>query len=396
MKVLQSGCVVLLIAGLCGCSSNNGASAPQQGSSNASAASGGDLSSAAAGAAASADNSTSTGANTPDNNNADMPVPPPGAEYTLLCQAFTGPTHIVDSRRLKEMLIQHTGMKTWYVLHSADESDLYYGFYKTYDDRNQPAEYSRAQQDHSNVASLLDSNGQPVFSQVIFVPISLPDPPAPPEWEIAHNDGYWTLEIGVYKDSPQRKQFAVDAVKAARAQGVPAYYHHELAQSVVFVGSWPKGAVKEQEAASAGTDDPDQPLLVLSGPIAGAENAVIRAPDGRPYKVVMPRVEIVDPSLKAAIAKYPDFYVNGEPVGHNVRSVNGQVKLEPYPSYLMQIPHGNNDGESASGDHSDSGAPGDAGNGDTSGEAPSSGAPADSNSGASSGGDNVPGLGGPK
>jgi hypothetical protein len=400
MKVLQSGCVMLLVAGLCGCSSSGPAASARGQSSTAT--SGGDLSSAASSSAASAGNSESTGANTPDNNNADMPIPPEGAQFTMLCQAFTGPAHIVDAKRLKDTLIQHTGLKDWYVLHSEDESDLYYGFYKTYDDRSQSAEYSRAQQDHSNVASLLDSNGQPIFSQVIFVPLSLPDPPAPAEWEISHNPGYWTLEIAVYKDSPQRKQAAVDAVKAARAEGVPAYYHHELAQSMVFVGSWPKGAVKEQEAASAATDDPNQPLLVLSGPIAGAENAVIRTPDGRPYKVVMPKVEITDPTLKAAIAKYPNFYVNGEAVGHNVQSVNGTIKLEPYPSYLMEVPHGNE--EAVSGDHSDSGAPGDAGAGDAgagdTGSGPANGQPpagGDSNSGGSGGGDsNVPGLGGPR
>ncbi len=80
---------------------------------------------------------------------------------------------------MKDDLVRGTGSKQWYIVHSAGESDLYYGFYKTFDDPSQAAEYDRAQSDRAKVSSLVDENGDRIFPQVGFVPINTPDPPAP-------------------------------------------------------------------------------------------------------------------------------------------------------------------------------------------------------------------------
>src|SRR5271154_1444386 len=53
-----------------------------------------------------------------------MPVPPEGALYSLRCAEFTGTTHIMDSKRVKDMLIRNTGLKDFYIVHEAEESDL--------------------------------------------------------------------------------------------------------------------------------------------------------------------------------------------------------------------------------------------------------------------------------
>jgi hypothetical protein len=267
--------------------------------------------------------------------NADMPVPPEGAMFTMFCNAFTSPTHIADAMQAKQYLIQRTGLKDWYVIHSAQESDLYYGFYKTFDDASQTEEYTRAQSDHAKVSSLVNDMGDKLFSMVLFVPLNMPDPPAPKEWDLANNPGYWTLQIAIYRDSPQRKEAAVEAVREARAEGIEAYYQHGAVSSGVFVGSWPKEAANIADT-SAPTEDPHQPILVLSGPVPGAEGADFYDKDGQKMHVVMPSVQIFDPTLKDAIAKYPYTYVNGEVVGKKSEKHPEPI---PYPSLLIQVPH---------------------------------------------------------
>jgi hypothetical protein len=273
-----------------------------------------------------------------------MPVPPPGALYSLHCTVFTGPTHLLDSKRFKDVIIRATTLKDFYLVHSAEESDLYYGFYKTFDDRSQLAEYTRAQTDRAKLASLVDGNGDPVFAQVIFGSINLPDPPAPREWDLASNPGYWTLQIAVYKGSPERKQAAVDAVKEFRAHGIEAYYRHGAATSEVYIGSWPKEAVAEQEDSVAQSDDPNQPLLVVPGPLPNNvdPNQVFDG-SGRKMKVVMPKLQIVDPKLKLATEQYPYYYVNGEIIGHKVQLADHTWQNVPWSSYLIQVPHENAD-----------------------------------------------------
>ena len=268
------------------------------------------------------------------------PTMPAGAQYTLLCYDFTEATHIEDARQAKQTVMSRTGLRGFYVVHRTGESLLYYGYYKTYDDETQAAEYSRAQNDRAKLATLMNDNGERLFANgVTFVPIELPDPPAPTEWNLANCKGFWTLQIAIYRDSPLRKQYAVDAVRQARAMGIEAYFCHGPRDSAVYVGSWPREAVKEQEAASAQTDDPDQPLLVLSGPLRGMENNTFWTPDGRRMKVVVPRVEPVDQSLKDAIAKYPYTYINGELLGKKVAGPNNTTDVIPFPSEIAQIAH---------------------------------------------------------
>jgi hypothetical protein len=317
MRYLTCLAIAAVCVALIGCSST-----PNAGSATVSGVNG-DQSAASAGASADAP--------------ADkMPAPPPDAQYTLLCATFNQPTHISDAVRAKEYLISHTEFKDWYVIHSEQESDLYYGFYKTYDDKTQTEEYARARADHDKVAGIVNQDGTPLFPQVIFVPINLPDPPAPAEWELTRNPGYWTLQIAVYRDNPQRKQAAVDAVRAARAQGVEAYFYHGIASSSVYVGSWSKDAARIINSAGA-TSDPHQKVLVLSGPIAGAENQNFYDKQGNQMAVVMPHLDVYDVTMKQTMANYPYTYINGEVVGRR-SSNSGQVV--PYPSFLIRVPHG--------------------------------------------------------
>ncbi|MGA2584726.1 MAG: hypothetical protein ABSG31_15730 [Tepidisphaeraceae bacterium] len=269
----------------------------------------------------------------------DTPVPPPGALYTLLCQTFMSPTHVADANRLKEQLIAQTRDQQWYCIHMTDESDLFYGYYKTYDDRSQMAEFNRAQSDRARIASMVSDVGDPLFGQVFFQPISLPDPPAPKEWELAANPGFWTLEIGQYKDNPLRKQAAVDAVRILRSQGVEAYFRHYPNWSEIYVGSWPRSAVKEQDTAEASTTDRDKEIVVFGGEIRGFDPSQIETFNGKPAQVFMPRVDVQDPTLHTAMEQYQYLLVNGVPMGRAPNAGPHAGHVLPYPSFLIQVPH---------------------------------------------------------
>jgi hypothetical protein len=295
----------------------------------------------------------------PSTDDSSMPVPPRGALYTLHCATFTGPTHIADATRSKELLIRSTGSKDWYIVHSAEESDLYFGFYKTFDDRSQLAEYTRAQTDRARVSSLVNPDGDPLFPEVVFTGINTPDPPAPKEWDLANNPGYWTLQIAKYVGSPERKQAAVDAVREFRAHGIEAYFRHGPTTSEVYIGSWPRQAVREQESSVAQSDDPSERILVLPGPLPeGVDPDRIYDRQGRKMKPVMPNLEIVDDSLKRATEQYPYYYVNGEVVGRKAQLKDGSRQTIPWPSYLVQVPHDNDDQDQpAKGDSDRAGTP---------------------------------------
>jgi hypothetical protein len=167
--------------------------------------------------------------------------------------------------------------------------------------------------------------------------LDAPDPDAPPQWNLTNAQGVYSLQIAVYKDNPQRKQAAVETVKAARAEGVEAYYYHGENASLVCIGSWPESSVRINDANSAANNtDPEQPLMVL--PQMKDEQlskAFEQSGEAANVKVVKPTVEILDPTLRSAMEKYPYNAVNGMYVK---RMANG---VEQYDSSLLvPIPHG--------------------------------------------------------
>jgi hypothetical protein len=149
------------------------------------------------------------------------------------------------------------------------------------------------------------------------------------------------LQIAAYKDSPQRKQAAVEAVRAAREQGIEAYYYHGETTSSVCIGAWPRAAVREQEEAAAQTSEnsPDQDILVLPTPLPNQEKLDVRNQKGERVKTYAPRFEALDPTLIAAMEKYPTHAVNGVTYVSKVTDpATKQVKEIEDPSYVVEIP----------------------------------------------------------
>jgi len=282
---------------------------------------------------------------------ADMPVPPDDAQWTIYCKTIPGEQHIRVAKQMKEELVRNTGLKQWYLVHSENESSLYYGFYRTTPgDVKDRAEADRAQKDKLKLAALQDAMGDQPFRHCLFVPLNSNDPPAPPEWNLANAKGHYTVAIGEYRDSLERKRAAVDAVKAARAQGVEAYFYHGETASIVCVGAWPETAVKgeawqEPGSTNRGVEaDPSRAVVVSNVPLPGVgDQAVMKS--GEVAQVYTPKLEIVDPALAETMKRFDTYSVNGMALETSYRDPKtGQKKRAPLPSSLVLIPR--KDGQS--------------------------------------------------
>jgi hypothetical protein len=265
---------------------------------------------------------------------------PAGAQWTIYCQAMGGVMHVEQANALKAQLLAKSGMKDWYVIHQNSQSVLYYGFYKSID-QSDPKESARAHADQQRIQEMVNQSGERLFPSSFFVEVTTPDPPAPAEWNLTNASGYWSLQIAAYKDSPKRKQYAVDAVREARKEGIPAYFYHGDTISSVCIGAWPRSAVQEQQESSASTVDPNEPLLVLSQPLpAGSPTKFYDRKTGQQLQAMAPRLVPLDPSMIEAMKKYPNEVVNGVINITRVKDpATGQAKEIPDPSFLVVIPH---------------------------------------------------------
>jgi hypothetical protein len=279
---------------------------------------------------------------------ADMPAVPRGALYTIYCTAVSGPGHIEESRLMRQSLVSGTKMKDWYIVHGNDKSTLYYGFYRSVDPRDpsDAAEGKRAIADLNSIRGMTDNNGYRPFATSLPVPLDSPDPAGNPAWDLSRSGGYYSLQIAVYKDSPDRKEAAVEAVREARAQGIEAYYYHGPVASSVCIGAWPREAAREEDTA-AQNNDPNVPLLVTNVPLP--EDTVKQWSD-RGVKAVAPTLEPIDPSMLQAMEKFRTFAVNGEVMMRpGTDPTTGKPTRVPTPSYLVKVPHPD--------DNADSGTP---------------------------------------
>lgn len=264
------------------------------------------------------------------------PAAPAGAEWTIYCTTIPGASHVQQATQLRDQLVKGTGMKDWYVVHGPGESTLYYGFYKSLD-KNIKA--TRAKIDAMTDAS----NGRP-FKNALIVELTAPDPAAPPQWSLTNAPAgmVWSLQIAAYDGSPERKKYAVNAVKDARAQGVPAYFFHGPSISSVCIGAWPAQAVRGDMEPAFNDPDERRPMaeimaqqpgdLIVLPPGMPAMNKDLRV-NNRRVRAVRPELEAVDPTLLAAMKNYPHHYRNGEAEGMKTKS-----GVQPKPSLLVKIP----------------------------------------------------------
>lgn len=265
---------------------------------------------------------------------------PAGAQWTLYCISFNGPDHIAQAKGLKERLLasaEKTGLREFWVVHSDTESSLRYGFYTTIDSKTDEKEASRIGADKGKLGRLMTAGGEKLFSMVIPVRLESDDPEAPAEWNLANAKGYWTLQVGVFKDVPDRKREATEAVRKAREAGVEAYYYHGEMMSMVCIGAWPENAVsrKDDEARTA---KKNEVIILFNEPMKETPHG-LKAPDGTPIRVIAPKFEILDPSMKRAKETYPEHVIDGV-AGIRVRDPRtGQEIEKRSTSFFVVMPN---------------------------------------------------------
>jgi hypothetical protein len=281
---------------------------------------------------------------TPAINAADLPEAPANAQWTLYCQSISGPGHVERANDVKQQLIRSTGMKSWYVIHTGEASNLYYGFYRTIDSSERSdsrKDGQQAQKDRQRIDAMKDSAGERPFARCMFVELAAPDPQAPTDWNLLNtpDNMYWSVQIAAYQHHPDRKKYAVDAVRDARARGVPAYFYHGPSVSSVCVGTWPMSAVR-YDLSRGRASDPTRAIAVMPEglklpPLEGKP----LDKDGRPVDVATDGVEIVDPSLIATLQKYPRHAINGAERVMKGKDRNQKPIERPEASFMVRIPN---------------------------------------------------------
>lgn len=255
------------------------------------------------------------------------PVIPKDAQFTIYCTTISGPDHGARAKALKAQLTQVTRMGEWYIVQGDGQSTLYYGFYRDEKD-------ARGQEDRRKIAGLQGSDGEKLFHLVCLMPLEGGDAGGPPQWNLANAKGMYTLQIALYRDSPQRKEYAVEAVRGARAGGYEAYYHHGPNASVVCIGAWPETAVSE--ATEVRAENPNEVVGVLPPSLPVTEG--LTTPDGRRIRMVKPTFEVLDPALLAAMRQFPAMSINGLGARRVKNPQTGQVRTVTDPSIVVRIP----------------------------------------------------------
>ena len=277
---------------------------------------------------------------------ADGPAAPAGAQYTVFCLSVPGEGHVMQATRLRDQLVRSTGMRDWYVVHGAEESTLYYGYYRSIDRSEDPKETARARADREKIGAMVDASGVRPFRNALLVELAAPDPEAPPQWDLRNTPpgSVWSLQVAAYEGHPDRKKYAVDAVKAFRDNGVPAFFYHGDTVSSVCIGAWPAKAVRGDLEPAYNDPNTRRSMDQIMNPSSGADllvvapglppiNKDVTTKNGKPLRAVSPHLEAVDPTLLATMKNYPHHYRNGV-----VEAMNTAQGVTGKPSLLVQIP----------------------------------------------------------
>ncbi len=171
---------------------------------------------------------------------------PSGEEWTILCLEAHDLNHARNAKDLARALRQVRqldGAKVR-VEHNESVSRVFYGSYRR---RLDPAEGKetfgpQVQRDLDLIRSLSAGRAHPfAAARLVPGPSETSADPGQPEWEIHHCPGTYTLQVGVFYNTPsfdQRKETAVRWVEELRNEGIEAYYHHGQVRSSVTVGSF--------------------------------------------------------------------------------------------------------------------------------------------------------------
>ncbi len=258
----------------------------------------------------------------------EVPAAVGNATHTLFLARIVTANHVRDAQSLVGQLKANTPLQRWHVLHGEGQSMLYYGYYSSPD---------AADADREQLGRVLNGVGDPMFTRILLVPLDAPDPAAPPQWDLTQASGRYSVIIAGYK-GPGRKQITVDSVRAAREQGVEAYYWHGPTISHIAIGTWGAEAIsiRNENPQLRDTSD-DGRMLVSNVPLPEHLRRTATDEMGRPMPTVTPELKINDLTLKQTMQLYPRYAVNGEDQQKTLTDDDGQQHVIFQPSYIVDL-----------------------------------------------------------
>ncbi len=236
--------------------------------------------------------------------------------WAIRCITLTTPDRFQQAESYAEALKKVAGLKPALVqvLSDEDGTAVFYGRYRR--EYGPTGGGERFKPDHLRDMELIRSlrfAGAEVWPFMLASMDVLPTyRSSRPEWNLAAADGYWSLHVAVFYNTEtmqSRRSAAEEYCALLRQQGEEAYYHHGPANSSVYVGTYPEEAVTN---------------VRRENPLTG---------------VVQNVLQIVDPRMLAAQARFPHGTENGHTVYEIIRGADGAVQERiPTPSFAVILP----------------------------------------------------------
>lgn len=178
-------------------------------------------------------------------------------EWTIQCLRSEQPGHEQYCQQIAEMLRHVKGLKVDEVQVSTDGtgSNILYGRYTKVAsaDSEHLVFPKRYQEDMALIQQLMLQN-VPVFRYAKPEPLHAArpapsdQPTADGDYDVARAKGPYTLQIGVFYDTPsfnQHREAAEEYVKLLRQEGFDAYFRHEPVKTFVYVGDFDESDITQ-------------------------------------------------------------------------------------------------------------------------------------------------------
>jgi len=165
-------------------------------------------------------------------------------KWTIRCLRAEGPDHEEQGQWLANMLkqVRNLDARMVRVVTDAAGTTIYYGEYvkvpqKGTSTRAFPPEFQK----DIGLIRQLGVNQQLMFAGAKPELLDKGESPGRNEWDVAFAKGTYTLQIGVFYNTPtfhERKWAAEEYVRILREEGISAYYRHQPGRTFVFVGDF--------------------------------------------------------------------------------------------------------------------------------------------------------------
>ncbi len=239
--------------------------------------------------------------------------------WAINCLTLQGFQRLENAQAYAAALKKVAGLKPKLVqiISDADGTSVYYGRYRRIygTDANDEPYRPDPRTDLETIRGLMmQLDGQNVWPFMLASMEMLPTFQSEhPEWNLKDATGYWALHVGVFYNTEtlrSRRSAAEEYCRVLRNQGEEAYFHHGDVNSSVYVGTYPRGAVREARHEN---------------PFAGT--------------VEVTR-QIVSKPLQEAQKRFPFSLHNGHKFYEIIRDRHtGKVRERlPAPSFLVIVP----------------------------------------------------------